>query len=97
MSELVETLQHEIECLKQKNRTLYNRLKNTNRSKLRLKKTINNQQNLIKTLTNNINYLEKPINTENNENNENTKNNENTDCETNFVWEDVNDLLIIKT
>ena len=92
MSELVETLKYEIESLKQQNRKLYNRLKNTNRSKLRLKKTINNQQNLIKTLSSN-NNLE---NTKITENIMNTVKNDENVAQTDFVWEDVDDLLTIE-
>jgi len=55
MSELTLTLQKELDILKQKNNTLYNRVKNLNRTKLRLKKTINSQQKLIQNLTNNEN------------------------------------------
>jgi DNA repair exonuclease SbcCD ATPase subunit len=57
MSELTLTLQREIEQLKQKNTTLYHRVKNLNRNKLRLKKTINSQQKLIQHLSQNESEL----------------------------------------
>ena len=86
MIELTLTLQKELDILKQKNNTLYNRVKNLNRTKLRLKKTINSQQKLIQNLTNNENT-----------NNENATN-EKICCGEllldNFnEWEDANDLL----
>lgn len=61
MSELTLTLQKELDILKQKNNTLYNRVKNLNRTKLRLKKTINSQQKLIQNLTNNENTANEKI------------------------------------